>query len=163
MNLELGSGDRPYGGDDWVHNDERDLPHIELVGAAEHISQLVEPDSVDCLRAAHLLEHFSWRDTSAVLEDWYKVIRPGGQIWIEVPSLEWQAQELLEKSGAYGAFRDEHMVEFIYGSQNYPGNYHKAAFTVDLLRQKLEDAGFVDVEVYQAGQILDAHGTKAVR
>lgn len=161
MKLELGSGDRPYeDGTDWFHNDERQLPDIEIVHPAETISEVVEHDSISVLRAAHLLEHFSWKDTEKVLGDWYSVIKPGGTIWIEVPNLTWQAREIVDPKGSHGSYTEQEMVEFIYGSQDYPGNYHKAAFTSGLLRNKLESTGFLDVQVDDIGQVLVAYGKK---
>ena len=47
------------------------------------------PDnSVEEIRASHILEHFSHRDTVAVLKEWCRVLRPGGRIRIGVPDLD---------------------------------------------------------------------------
>ena len=120
MKLELGSGDRPTPG--YVHLDERgDLPDIGIVGDATRLDLAgVDPLSCEEIRATHLLEHFSHRQTVDLLKHWRTYLKPGGTLYLEVPDL----------AGHVAAWRrrestDEMFVEYLYGRQDYEGNYHR--------------------------------------
>lgn len=55
----------------------------------QEIYPLDYPDgAADEIRASHVLEHFSHRDTLNVLRDWCRVLKPGGKIQICVPDME---------------------------------------------------------------------------
>ena len=84
MKLEIGSGYAPADGFD-VHMDINPAcPHLEHVGPADELPTdwLCQFDE---LRACDVLEHFSYQDTAGVLEEWRRVMRPGGRIYIQVP------------------------------------------------------------------------------
>lgn len=154
--LELGCGERPYeDGRGWVHMDERPLPHVEITGKIEQLESYVRPDSVDEIRAAHILEHFPWNDTLDVLTSWRNVLKPGGTVYIEVPNLMWQARALANSSVSHFE-----VVNLIFGDQDYPGNFHMTGFTEDTLSHYLVSAGFKDVYVQDIGMVLIAGGRK---
>lgn len=156
MLLELGSGDRPYNdGRSWTHQDIRALPDIELVCPAEDISLHVEADSVDEVRATHLLEHFSYTRTDKVLREWKYVLKDGGSLYIEVPNLRWQINAC-----ASGEIDAERFVYYAYGEQDHAGNFHYAAFDEELLRKRLKGAGFRSVGITDIGQVLCAKAIK---
>lgn len=156
MLLDVGCGDRPFeDGRGWTHFDERPLPHVEIVGFAEDLSAYVLPGSCDEIMARHILEHFSWRDTVEILKDWKHCLKPDGLLRIEVPNFEWQSMAL-----ASAERTDEEMVEYVFGSQDYPGNFHKAAFTPRLLAIKLSAAGFDGIEIRDIGQVVLGSGRR---
>lgn len=161
--LDLGCGDRPYeDGRGWVHLDERPLQHVDINAKIEDIEIHVRPDSVDEIRATHVLEHFPWHDTVDVLRSWHGRLKPGiGSVYIEVPNLSWQARELavLENQDVE-AGRDLEIVNLIFGDQDYPGNFHKTGFTQRTLGDSLRGAGFVDVNVRDIGMVLVATGRR---
>lgn len=160
MKLELGSGDRPYRTDDpdWQHNDTRELQHIEFVGDAFDPIAWIEEASCSHLRATHLLEHFSHRDTVEVLENWLETLEPGGELYVEVPNVKGHIQAWW--GSAMSATIDASVMIMLYGEQDHDGNFHKAGFTEKLLKQRLEDAGFEDVKVQDIGMVLNAWGTR---
>lgn len=157
--LDVGCGDRPYedGIHDWVHLDERPLPHVEYVGDAEDLRKCVGETTCREILARHILEHFSWRDTVRILENWRSCLVPGGQLRIEVPNFEWQSMALASAERS-----DEEMVEYVFGSQDYPGNFHKAAFTPRLLAIKLAAANFDGIEIRDIGQVVLGSGYRPV-
>lgn len=162
MLLDLGCGDRPFeDGRGWTHMDERPLPDVEIVGNVRWLQQYVGINSCDEILARHILEHFPHVDTINVLREWRACLNPGGKITIEVPNLLWQAQALAmnvpDPSGK--TYTDAEVVELIFGSQDYSGNYHKTGFTVDTLFDSMDAAGF-DCSVHDIGQVLVAQGVK---
>jgi len=151
--LELGAGKNPKEG--YTHQDIRDnLPHIEIVCPAEYIYKYIETP-IDSLRACHILEHFSYLDTIKILEMWFNCMAPGGEIHIEVPHLNY-----FTKAHTLGELTDEEVVNYLYGDQDYDYNFHMAAFSVPLLRKRLQEAGFEDVVVQDIGMVLIGNGYK---
>jgi len=47
--------------------------------------EFAEPDSADEILAIEFLEHISFRDTMKVLTEWYRILKPGGKVSIQVP------------------------------------------------------------------------------
>lgn len=164
MLLELGSGERPYrDGRFWVHSDVRLLDDIDLVIEADNVLESIDPETVEELRAAHLLEHFSYQSTIRILRDWFAVLKPGGKLHVEVPNFSWQARAAVDAiddglargpSGEPFSLKD--IINQIFGEQDYEGNYHKAAFTRDILAFSLSEAGFDPFGIHDIGQVLVA-------
>ncbi len=154
--LEIAAGERPT--PDFIHNDFRALPDIELVcDAREELLEIVGSERVSHLRACHVLEHFPYGETVNVLLLWKNLLVPGGSIHIEVPNLAWQV-----RACAAGEINSEEFVYFAYGEQNYEGNFHYAAFDEPLLRKRLEEAGFTNVGIVDIGQVLIANAFKSL-
>lgn len=156
--LEIAAGDRPTPG--FIHNDLRPLEHIEIVCDCLKINEFLNDHGVGdkrftAIRATHILEHFPYNDTVRVLLNWQDLLLPGGSIHIEVPNFSWQT-----RAHSDGVISDEEAVYYVYGEQNYDGNFHKAAFTEEIIRMKLRDAGFVNITVSDIGQVLIANANK---
>lgn len=151
MRLELGAGYRPTPG--YTHQDARPQDDIEIVGDAARITEHpdIGPESCEIIRATHLLEHFSFRETENVLREWRAALKVGGALYIEVPHFGWQT-----RAHANGHLSDEEAVTYVFGEQDYEGNFHFAAFTEALLRKKLDQAGFRDIHIQDIGQVLIA-------
>lgn len=96
----------------------------------------VEDNSFDLVHCSHVLEHLP--PTAAVIEEIYRILRPGGQLFIECPHFSWVE--------AYRHF--EHCHFFSSGSFDYFHNqtdYYKANFNV--LRREI----FFDDLTYSIG------------
>ncbi len=156
MKLEIGAGDRPTPG--YTHNDNRELPDIEIVCDARDLIHHLGPVSCDAIMANHILEHFSYRETLDVLREWRTLLRSDCPIHIEVPNAGWQTRAWSE-----GEITWEEFVYYFLGGQDYPGNAHLAAFTVTHLHNSLVAAGFANVVVTDIGQVLVADAVKPGR
>jgi len=150
--LEVGAGDTPTPG--YIHNDIRALPDIELVCDALKIAEHTDAKFSE-LKANHILEHFSWKDTVAVLINWRNLLQDGGRINIHVPNFSWQT-----KAHVSGELDDVDVVNYVYGDQDHDGNYHMAAFTESLLETSLLKAGFTDIVIEDIGMVLTATAVK---
>lgn len=83
MKLELGSGYSPTPG--YTHVDlNPNAPQVDHVGLAWPLDWIGD-GTVTEIRAVDVLEHLSYRDTSAVLADWARVLAPGGRLFVQVP------------------------------------------------------------------------------
>lgn len=76
--LNIGAGEIPLDG----------YTPIDRKTGGEAYPLAYEDDSVEAVRASHVLEHFSHREIEAVLAEWVRVVKPGGEVKIAVPDFD---------------------------------------------------------------------------
>lgn len=97
-----------------------------------------EDNTVDEIRAFHIIEHFDWFQGQKTLEEWFRVLKPGGRLWIETP-------DFLESCRAFvnGDHNARHaLYGHFFATPWIEGQIHKFLFTEDQLRCQLQWAGF---------------------
>ena len=108
-----------------------------------------EDNSVDEVYSSHLLEHFSGSQQNfevlTVLQEWFRVLKPGGVIKVNVPNLEWCLKHWLMQNTEEDRWRFP--LDMIFGMQTNPGEYHKTGFDEKHLRCFLRKAGFHHIEI----------------
>lgn len=98
---------------------------------------LAYPDNLaDEIRASHVLEHFPHGQISAVLKDWFRVLKPGGLMKIAVPDFGKVAE-------AYVAGANFNAQGYVMGGQVDGSDFHQAIFDRDALRSALSASGLV--------------------
>ncbi len=107
--------------------------------------------TVDEIRASHILEHFSYWNTKLVLEDWARVLKPGGILRVAVPNFDY----IVER------YEDKDELEFpveqaLMGAHEDGNDYHKAIFSRDKLSYFMREAGFGDIKPWE-----ESHGGTA--
>jgi len=106
------------------------------------IRKLNFPDNyADLILASDILEHFSHRQTSMILAEWSRVLKPNATIIIRCPSLKLQVKAYSENK--WNADIASYMI---FGGQTNPGDYHCIAFDETSIKQHLEKAGLKVVE-----------------
>lgn len=124
-------------------------PHrnIHYVHRIDRLPFLAD-ESVDFAYASHCLEHFSYRETSLILREWCRILRPGGVLRLSVPDFR-QLEKIYENS------RQDLTVirEMLCGGQDNPFNYHYAVFDESLLTSELLASGFNAVRPWQSDVI----------
>jgi predicted SAM-dependent methyltransferase len=85
IKLHLGCGDIKLEG--FINIDVRETPATDML---MDISKLTKFDnnSVDMIYAAHCLEHFSFRDSLSILQEWNRVLKTGGELVLRVPDFD---------------------------------------------------------------------------
>lgn len=148
MRLEIGSGKNPHPG--YQHLDiNPEASCVEYVADATNIHFL--PDgAVSDLLAINVLEHFEWIDIKNILQEWGRVVRPGGIITIHVPDIsyitkilttdEWKVNVGKQPFNA-AEDRWEYLNHYVM-STNAPFNLHRAVFDQNTLEDLLTGAGF---------------------
>jgi predicted SAM-dependent methyltransferase len=83
---------------------------------------------VDEIHCSHALEHITKYEVRKTLNEWRRVLKPGGQVDIKVPDLRWVCKNWLEKQDSDWA------LDAIYGMHNHPGEQHKTGFSPVMLK-----------------------------
>lgn len=99
-----------------------------------------ENDSFSVVFNSHVLEHFGRNEIDDVLDEWIRIIEPGGELRLVVPNIEWAAEKIKE------GIVDNTVLNVLYGQQSYAENFHKCGFTPKTLRKMLEKRGLKYLE-----------------
>lgn len=149
MKLHLGCGPRHIPG--FYHVDVVPFPHADLVSSVDRLP-LIQDGAAELIYACHVLEHFPRRQTAEVLQEWHRLLRPGGLLRVAVPDFEALARLYLRI--AEGGSPDgpelalSRVIGPLFGRQDYLYNLHHTVFDFPALRQVLHEAGFTDVHRY---------------
>lgn len=107
---------------------------------------LALPDEcADEVRASHVLEHFSHRETLEVLAEWIRVLKPGGVLKIAVPDFD-KVLAAYHEERAHPTEEPPPVEGWLMGGQTDENDFHHAIFTADALRMGLELLGLEQVE-----------------
>ena len=139
MKLHIGCGQKYLPG--YKHLDVLESEHIDFVCDAGNL-EMIDSESVNEIYACHILEHFRRDQAPGALEEWCRVLVPGGVIRIAVPDFEAIVDE-------YHQNRDAARVQgLLYGGQNYDYNFHFVAYDFEMLERLLQESGFDNVARY---------------
>ena len=111
-----------------------------------------DADSYDVVSASHLLEHFPAFEAPTVVHEWLRILRPGGQLKIVVPNVEWAAAEILKARDDPAYVVPEWAAWALNGKQDgSPGELHRAVYSDKGLRRLLELVGGLEIEIQPKG------------
>lgn len=130
-------------------------PHHDI--AADFSKPLpFEPGSVDALMAIHTFEHLYRWQAVPVLADWFAVLKPGGELVLELPELMRCCRNVLDGAGG-----ERRGVWGLFGDPGYedPLMTHKWCYSESELRGLLVAAGFRKVRFKEP----QFHGRKRLR
>ncbi len=143
LRLHLGCGpDRREG---WVNVDVNPKFNPDLV-AHPHDLAMLPDNSCSDIECCHLLEHLTLTQARAALCEWRRLIKPGGQLHLELPNLE----RCLALVGINVNGHDLGMIS-LFGyppevDEQGESQLHKWGWTPETLAEELYKAGFYDVE-----------------
>ena len=149
MKLHIGCGKKYLPG--YTHIDVIDYEHVDFVCDARRLPMIMN-GTVSEIYACHILEHVERNEVGNVLQEWNRVLRPGGMLRIAVPDFEAIVEEYVEK-------RDLKCFQgLLYGGQTYDYNFHHVAFDFEMIKKLLESGGFSEVRRYDWREFLPTEG-----
>lgn len=139
LRLNLGAGTDEHG-------NLKDIPgftHVDRKFGTE-VYPLAYPDAcAEEVRASHILEHFGQNQVLKVLEEWTRVLKPGGILRVAVPDMG-------AVFAAYAAKENVPILSFTYGGQLDENDYHKCGFDEQLLKNLLMECGLEDIRRWES-------------
>lgn len=128
----------------WINLDLVRHDRINILGSG--LALPFKDNSIDLIHCVHVLEHVTRDKNLLMLKEMQRVLRPGGEAWIEVPDF---ARIIDKLKTALDNHSKEHIhiwTTSIYGKNERPGMAHYHGFTEELLSDKILDAGFLTVQ-----------------
>lgn len=125
LRLNIGSGEFPLPG----------YTAIDRKLGSEAYPLACDDNSVDEIRASHVLEHFSHRDQGAVVKHWFDKLKPGGVIKIAVPDFYKVASE-------YVNGKPINVQGYVMGGHSDDNDRHGAIHDEESLTELLYATGF---------------------
>lgn len=98
-------------------------------------------NSVEKIEASHVLEHFDGIILPYLLSEWYRILKPQGELHIETPHLIKTIKKL--RFSSYS--KQKNTLRFLFGV-DFPGNVHKFGFTPSFLKKTLQLVGFYKIK-----------------
>jgi ubiquinone/menaquinone biosynthesis C-methylase UbiE len=124
-----------------------DVQHIEGAKCPDVLCDLkalpFKDDSADEILSVHVVEHFFRWEVGPLLREWWRVLKPGGKMVLELPDVLKAARNLLAGMG------DQMAMWPLYGDDTLKDPYmcHKYGWSEQTLKRELEACGFRDVKI----------------
>jgi predicted SAM-dependent methyltransferase len=128
----------------WINLDIEDHEGVTIVAdASEHIP--FESNTFDEIHCIHVLEHVTRDKHEPMLKEMYRVLEPGGVLYVETPDFQGTVENL-KTAFDNGDTEALHIwTTSIYGKNERPGMAHYWGFYEGLLRRKMRHTGFKEV------------------
>lgn len=118
-------------------------PRFVVADRFQDITALDYPEgSAEVIVCVQTLEHLTRDEVNHALKNWYKILKPGGTLHIDVPDFEETARLLLAQKLEADK---EWYYRLIYGSQKDSFSIHKDGYSEEKLRNILAQNSFKNI------------------
>lgn len=151
--LELGGGETPHPSTDVNVDirqavDKEGTHKVHFTFNFENFPWPIKDSDFEYIYSQFNIEHISWRKSEQYLREVFRILKPGGQVFIISPNTEAQLQYILSKAEPDG---DEGSM--LFGDLNYADNSHKSYWSPGIMASYLEKVGFQDIAIQPFGQL----------
>jgi len=137
MKLNIGCGKTYKEG--YINIDAFDSTVADKIMSANDL--IFSSNSIDEIQSIQLIEHIGLFNAIYALSEWFRVLKPGGNLIIETPNIEKSFKKFI--NGDLDTRKN--LITWIYGIES-EGMAHKFCFPEELLEEQLKKIGFVNVE-----------------
>lgn len=144
VRIHLGCG--PVDQPGFINVDAIGFPHVHHLAPVYPLPMFAD-NTVDLVYVSHCLEHIEIAEVPRALQEWTRIIKPGGILRIAVPDFE-AVLQVYEASG-----RSISSIQYVLmGGQDYPFNFHMAVFDRLHLTELMQKAGLTNIAPWQPSQ-----------
>jgi predicted SAM-dependent methyltransferase len=139
--LHIGGLQRAAG---WEILNANPAPYVDHVCNANKLSQFADGTFSE-IYASHVVEHLDYKnELTSTLKEWWRVMEPGGKIYISVPDLDVLAGLILSKDKLTP---DERffVMRMIFGGHVDKYDYHVVGLNEEFLTRFLKGAGYENI------------------
>lgn len=141
--VEIGGGDNPDA--NHPNLDIRKIQGVDIVWNLETGTLPWHDGHATQIKCIHTMEHISHAAGQAFLREAYRVLRPGGGLYLMICDADFVLERLREEGLVWwwltSLFHEEYVTE---------GGFHKWCYNQTTITQEMADAGFV--QITQAGR-----------
>ena len=141
--LDICGGRNPYKPGEFLNVDAAPLPGVDLVFDITK-SFPINDEKIQEIISIATLEHLRKHENMHVLQECFRVLKPGGTLQVSTPDMEGIAKGILE--GDDVDIINQYMFGKFKGDETEIYDVHKWMFPVGTLKSVLEEIGFVNVE-----------------
>ena len=117
--------------------------HIKHVCDATDLS-MFQGNTFFKIYSSHVLEHFDYKKVLDVLQEWKRVLKPRGKIYISVPDLDNLCRMFLFPD--LTLTERYHVMRMMFGGHMDKYDYHLQGLNFELLNNFLGGAGFINIQ-----------------
>lgn len=140
--LNIGS-EKPH--PDWEVFNIQPGEYVNHLGDAKDLSRF-DDETFDEIYASHIIEHFDYNGPlQTALKQWYRVLIPGGKLYISVPNMDVLCKLFLMRDKLSEENRFQ-VMRIMFGGHLNQYDYHYVGFCLDILKRFLAEAGFKKVK-----------------
>jgi predicted SAM-dependent methyltransferase len=120
-------------------------PNADLKADASNLD-MFEANTIGLIESHHMIEHLSFKELDAALQEWSRVLQDNGLLILTFPDITRMAIKWLKYTFLYPVFprpeKMEYMVQMLVGSQEHEGMFHKNIFDRRRIVKILSEYGF---------------------
>ena len=151
--LNLGSGYTRI--KNFLNVDASPRTSCDVVGRIDKMK--LSSSCVGVIYASHVFEHVPRAQAVHVLEEWYRVLRPGGKLYICVPDQEVLFRVYLNNLPLYHTQEGRSLVDracyLTYGGQANRHDFHFYGYSFTTLRHLLQSVGYENVQLFDRSKL----------
>jgi predicted SAM-dependent methyltransferase len=122
---------------DLFHND----PRVKISDVRN--LDFVESNTAEEVYAKDILEHITFTDGHEALKEWYRVLKPGGRLYVQTINFDLQVEAFQR---GFWSLADYNYMLFAgpgwVDDYSRPQDFHKSVYTVSYMTKLLENLGF---------------------